>query len=635
MADARRGYARGSGQGAKRRNDRRNRMKTGRLKNIHFVALISIVVVIGLYYLQTNLLEGFEDNTYDLRMKALTTPPQTSRPIVIIAIDEKTIAELGRFPFSRTHYAALLDVATEAGARAVLFDAFFPEVQTKQVDDAFAAAIMRSGRVTLACGFEFDETGNVAGLTSSIPELQNAARRIAHINVFPESDGVIRFTKLVIVHQGKTYPSLGLAGAAELMGTKALEMDGRRVFLGPRKIPTDGEQRLLINYAGPPGLYERISFADVVKGRVPADRLKDRVLFVGATALGIYDMRITPFSNNTPGVEVNAGIADNIAAGNFIRRAAPEKLIDLALIIILGIAATLMIWNLRHSVSLPLTVLLIAFQVAFAGVMFLGGRWISIVYPVLCILLTSAVTGYLRFFVVDRQAREIRSMFASYVSKRVVDVLVKNPEMAKIGGESRELTILFADVQNYTTYSEKRSPADVVRILNDYLAAMTDIVMKYDGTLDKFLGDGILAYWNAPLIQENHTELAVRCALEMMASMGPLQEKWLSAGDEPITWGIGLNTGEVIVGNIGAVGKKMEYTAIGDGVNLTYRIQNESREAGCAVITRALYERVKDSVMAEPLGSFLVKGKRIPVEIFALRGLQPQKTAAAPELRRG
>ncbi len=613
-------------------------MKIGRPKNIHVVALLSILFVIGLYYLQTNLLEGFEDNTYDLRMKALRTSPKSRPNIAIIAIDDKTIAELGRFPFSRVHYATLLDVTTGAGARAVLFDAFFPESQTTPVDDAFATAIKRSGRVTLACGFEFDESGNVAGLTSNIPVLQNAARRIAHINVFPESDGVIRFTKLGIEYRGKTYPSLGLAGAAELMGIKTFEIDGPKVLLGPRRIPIDGEQRMLINYAGPPGVYERFSFADVVKGRVPADRLKDRVLFVGATALGIYDMRITPFSNNTPGVEVNAGIADNIAAGNFIRRAGPEKLIDLVLIIILGIATTLMIWNLRHSVSLPLAVLLIALQVAFAGFMFLVGRWISIVYPVLCILLTSAVTGYLRFFIVDRQAREIRSMFSSYVSKRVVDLLVKNPEMAKIGGESRELTILFADVQNYTTYSEKRSPADVVRILNDYLAAMTDIVMKYDGTLDKFLGDGILAYWNAPLIQENHTELAVRCALEMMAAIGPLQKKWLSAGDEPITWGIGLNTGEVIVGNIGAVGKKMEYTAIGDNVNLTYRIQNESRDAGCAVITRALYERVKNIVITEPLGSFLVKGKRIPVEIFALRGLRPVTPAAdadVPEYRRG
>ena len=599
-----------------------------KLKKIHVLALLAIIFVTGLYYLQTSLLEGFEDNTYDLRVNALRSSRGSHSNIAVIAIDDRTISELGRFPFSRIHYATLLDVTTRAGAKAVLFDAFFPEPQTNAVDDAFAAAIKRSGRVTLACGFEFAEDGSVAGMTGNIPVLKDAARNIAHINVFPDSDGVIRFTKLGITYQEKTYPSLGLAGAAELMGTETFEMGQRKVLLGPRRIPTDSEQRMLINYAGPPGTYDRFSFVDVVKGRVATEKLKDRVLFVGATALGIYDMRITPFSNNTPGVEVNASIADNIATGDFIRRGAPEKIIDLALIIILGIVTTLLTWNLRHLVSLPLVVLLIAGQIAFAGFMFAAGRWISIMYPVISILLTSAVAAYLRFFIVDRQAKEIRSMFSSYVSKRVVDELVKNPEMAKIGGESRELTILFADVQNYTTYSEKRSPAEVVRILNDYLAAMTDIIIKYDGTLDKFLGDGILAYWNAPLIQDNHAELAVRCALEMMAGMGPLQKKWLSAGDEPITWGIGVHTGEVIVGNIGAVGKKMEYTAIGDSVNLTYRIQNESRDARCAVITRSLYERVKDIVTVEPLGSFLVKGKRIPIEIFALRGLQPKEAPA-------
>ncbi|HZV82460.1 MAG TPA: adenylate/guanylate cyclase domain-containing protein, partial [Geobacteraceae bacterium] len=244
------------------------------------------------------------------------------------------------------------------------------------------------------------------------------------------------------------------------------------------------------------------------------------------------------------------------------------------------------------------------------------------VYPVLSIVLVYAVVAYYRFFIVDRQARDIRSMFSSYVSRRVVDELVKNPGLAKIGGESRELTILFADVKNYTTYSERRTPAEVVRILNDYLAAMTDIIIKYDGTLDKFLGDGILAYWNAPLLQENHAELASRCALEMMAAMGPLQEKWRMAGDEPLSWGIGINTGEVIVGNMGAVGKKMEYTAIGDNVNLTYRIQDKSRDAGCAVITRALRDRVDHLMETESLGEIMVKGKSIPIDVYGLKGVR-------------
>jgi adenylate cyclase len=595
--------------------------------NIYLITAIAIFLVVVLYYLQTGLLEGFEEKTYDLRVRTLHRPVAASSAVAIIAIDDKTIAEIGRFPFSRTNYVDLLDVTCSAGAKAVVFDAFFPEVQSAAVDNAFAAAIKRCGNVTLAGVMEFAPDGSVAGFTSNIPLLEKAAKRVAQINVLPDSDGIIRSTRLSIPYKGKVYPSLGISGAAELLGTDSIETGSRSLLLGNRKIPTDAEQRMFIRFVGPPGSYPQYSFADVVKGRVAKEQLAGKVLYVGATALGIYDMRITPFSNNCPGVEINANVADSIARGDFITRGVVEQLFDIAAIILSGILTALIAWRLRHVVSLPLVSILILCYVGVASYLYLAGRWVSIVYPVLTILLVSALVAYLRFFIVDRQARNIRSMFSSYVSKRVVDELVKNPEMAKIGGESRELTILFADVKNYTTYSESRSPAEVVRILNDYLAAMTDIIIKYDGTLDKFLGDGILAYWNAPLFQENHAELATRCALEMMAATVPLQEKWRSAGDEPLSWGIGINTGEVIVGNMGAAGKKMEYTAIGDNVNLTYRIQDKSRDAHAAVITRALRDRVDSFMVTEPLGEIMVKGKKKPIEVFALKALRSEQAA--------
>ncbi|MBW2647006.1 MAG: adenylate/guanylate cyclase domain-containing protein, partial [Deltaproteobacteria bacterium] len=199
--------------------------------------------------------------------------------------------------------------------------------------------------------------------------------------------------------------------------------------------------------------------------------------------------------------------------------------------------------------------------------------------------------------------------------------LVKNPDQAKIGGDNRVSTIMFADIKNYTTYSEKRRPHEVVKILNEYLAEMVDVVIKYEGTLDKFMGDGILAYWNAPIEQEDHAERAVKCTLEMIERMEGLRRQWVSEGTEPLSFGIGINTGEVIVGNIGAVGKKMEYTAIGDNVNLTYRIQNESRHVNCPVMTASVYEQVKDIVVAESMGPVMVKGKHIPVAIYALRSM--------------
>jgi adenylate cyclase len=592
---------------------------------IQLTTLLALALVVVLYYARPGLLENFEDKTYDMRVRVLRQlfAPVTATDIAIVAIDDKSIAEIGRFPWSRHYYADFLERATRAGAKAVLFDAFFPEEQAAPVDGKFAAAVRLSGRTTLAGAFEFAGDGSIIGFRENIPVLQRVASRIAHINVLPDDDGVIRWTRVAIPYRGRYYPSLGLSGAAELLGVREFTPGNHEVVVGPRRIPTDGEQRMLINFSGKAGVYERFSFVDVVKGRVGADRLRGRVLFVGATALGIYDMRITPFDNNMPGVEVNANVADNIRRGDFVTRGVIESLLDIAFIIVLGLATAFVTLKLSHGASLPLVSLLVLGYALIAGYLFHAGRWVSVVYPVMSILVSFAITAYLRFFFFDRKAREIRAMFSSYVSPKVVNELVKNPELARVGGESREITVLFADVKNYTSYSERRTPREVVRILNDYLAEMTHIIMEYDGTLDKFLGDGILAYWNAPLQQENHAELAVRCAVAMIDRMGPLQKKWLREGDEPLSWGIGINTGEVIVGSVGAEGKKMEYTAIGDNVNLTYRIQNESREAGCPVITRALYDRVQEMVEVQSIGSVLVKGRRVPVEVYALKGLRP------------
>ena len=526
-------------------------------------------------------------------------------------------------------FRELIDFASKAGAKAVLLDVLFPEKESTEVDGRLASSIKNSGIITLAAAFEFSQDGSVASMLDNIPVLAGSAKNTAHINVRPDEDGVLRQTRLVISYEGKFYPSLALAAAMEAMGVDEIEVKDYGVVLGPKAIPTDIDAGMLINYAGPPGTYERFSFSDVVKGRVSPGQLRDKVIFVGATAIGIYDMRITPFSNNTPGVEVNANIADNILRGDFMQRGGMETLIDLLSIAALGIVVSLITVRLRASMSFPLVLVLAAGHVCFSYLMFLGGRWLSMVYPIFSVVLAYSVTAYLRFFYLDRKANEIRSMFSSYVSKKVVDELVKDPELARIGGDSRVVTIMFADIKNYTTYSEKRRPQDVVKTLNDYLAEMTNVIIEHEGTLDKFLGDGILAYWGAPLEQEDHAELAVRCALEMIRRMEGLQRKWVSEGTEPLSFGIGINTGDVIVGNIGAKGKKMEYTVIGDNVNLTQRIQSESREVNCPVITDALFERVKDIVVAESMGAVTVKGKHIPFNIYALRGMRSEENQDA------
>jgi adenylate cyclase len=484
-----------------------------------------------------------------------------------------------------------------------------------------AEAVSRSGKVTLSGAFELAPDGVPRGFLRNIPELHRAAQQIAHINIFPDDDGVLRWTRLSLPLDGQSIPSLAYAAALAAVGTPQFEAGDFFLKSAGLRIPTGAGHTLLINYRGPPGTFAQFSFADVLFGRIPKDALRDKTLLVGPTAIGLYDMRISPFSNNIPGVEVNANIADNLLRGDFIDRGGIAALSDLLAIVIGGLLTALIALRLRAPLSFPLVIVLTLAYTVFACLQLTRGHWLSLVYPLLAIGLVYLTASYLRFFFLDRRSRQMRAMFSSYVSPKVVDQLVKNPELAKVGGDSKVITILFADIKNYTSYSERRTPQEVVKTLNEYLAEMTHAIIDFDGTLDKFMGDGILAYWGAPLPQDDHAELAVGCALEMLRRLKLLHAKWAKEGTEPLCCGIGLHTGEVIAGNIGAEGKKMEYTVIGDAVNLTFRIQNESRRANAPVMTEALYERIRERVIAEPLGPVLVKGKEFPINIFALKDL--------------
>ena len=231
-------------------------------------------------------------------------------------------------------------------------------------------------------------------------------------------------------------------------------------------------------------------------------------------------------------------------------------------------------------------------------------------------------TAY-RFLMEERRARDIRKMFSSYVSKRIVDELIRDPSKAKLGGDRKEITVLFSDIRGFTSFSEKHQPEEVVSLLNEYLGAMTEIVFAHEGTLDKFVGDAIMALWGAPVGQPDHAERAARCALAMIAKLKELQAKWTAEGKYVIDIGIGINTGDMVVGNMGAEGKKMDYTVIGDNVNLGARLEGLTRKYNNhIIISEYTYEKIKDVVQATELDSVTVKGKEKPVVVYDLVGLK-------------
>lgn len=587
------------------------------------LAVLSLALVALLYFSQNSLLEAFEEKTYDLRYKSLRGEISPHPDIAIIAMDEKSIAELGRFPWSRSEYARLIDQLSSAGAKRVLFDVFFPETEAAQPDQALANAISRAGNVVLATSFDFDRSFSITGETGSLPSIQNSAAATGHINFFPDDDGVNRRSLLLITrNNGEQVPALGLVGAMAALGVSDWVSYPFEIVLGERRIPVSNPAQLWINYTGAPGIYPRYSFTDVLHGRIPPERLKSKILFVGATALGIYDMRVTPFHGNTPGVEVHATIADNIMSGRYIRHGGVEAMLDLLFMLLLGGVSFYLTTRLRLYSAIPLALALSMFYIALSYQFFLAGHWISMVYPPLAAMVALLVGGSFRYLVLDRSARQMRAMFSSYLSDKLVARLEKNPEAARIGGDSKEVTVLFTDIESFTAFSERHTPQEVVARLNEYLGEMVQVVEQFDGTVDKFIGDGILIYWGAPLAQPDHAILAINCIRAMKQRMESLRQKWRAEGVELFYIRGGIQSGEVVAGNIGFEGKKMEYTVIGDTVNQAARLESSAKYYGLRfLIGEKTFEHTRDICEYRELDRLRVVGKQMPVTIYEPVGI--------------
>ena len=595
------------------------------------LAAVSISSVLFLYYSQNAFLEAFEAKTYDLRFKDLRGPIQPNPDIAIIAIDDKSIAELGRYPWSRDRYAQLIDKLAAAKAKTVLFDAFFPERENAKNDQLFAAAVKRAGNVVLAGALHFDKEARVTSITRSLPEIERGLAGVGLINMFPDDDGVMRRIPLVLEKDGEQMPSLGLVGAMLAMGEAKFVPGYLNIALGERRIPVDEQYKMWINYVGAPGVYPRYSFTDVMKGRIPAEKLKGKILFVGATALGIYDMRVTPFDGNTPGVELHATVADDIISERYIRQSGMEALIDIAFIVILGAFAYFLTTRLHQSRAIPATVVLLAVYIWFTTYMFNHGHWINMIYPVMSAVIAVLVGSGFRYLVLERSAREMRSMFSSYLSPKLVSRLEKDPEAARIGGDTKEVTVLFTDIKGFTTFSEAHPPQEVVSRLNQYLGAMVQVIEQHDGTIDKFIGDGIMAYWGAPLSQPDHARLAIDCIKAINARMKELRTQWQAEGLEAFTIRGGIQSGEVVAGNVGLAGKKMEYTVIGDTVNQAARLEGTAKYYGVTyLVGENTYQRTREICRYRELDKIRVVGKQLPVTIYEpLEGLSILDEATA------
>ena len=635
--------------------------------NFYLISLISVITFIFLQWFNPPFFrELLESKTYDLRLhlrNSLQAQPERN-DIVIVAVDEKSLAEIGRWPWSRTVDADLVSAIAKGKPKVIGIDMFFPQSESSVADRKLGDALRDAGNVVLGMAFlvsknddkavpaaspdfiwdsAFMEVKAVPGIdwkkwayrsSKIIPPPEDIARGVTlgHVNSKADMDGVLRWEILALNYGDDCYPSLALQTARVALGIKPEGMTiygGSAVKLGDRMIRTDLSSLVLINYRGAENSFKYYSAADILKGRLNPEVFRDKIVFLGTTALATYDQKVTPFSGNMPGVEKNANVVQNIILGNFISKS--PGTVELATIICTSLLLILVLPRLSAKKGVILGFGLMGAYFVFSCILlFYQNIVVNLIFPVGNMMFIVATETVTKLLAEEKKAREIRAMFSSYVSPKIVEVLVNNPEKAFLAGERRTVTILFSDIIGFTTASEKLTPEEVVLMLNEYFQEMGETIFRWDGILDKFVGDEIMAVWGAPLDQPDHAELAVRCALNMSDRLDILKEKWRQEGKYVIDCGIGINSGEVVMGNIGWLGKKMDYTAIGNNVNVAARIEKMTRQHGSRIlITENTYDMIKPVIDQGEIGhadinridSVKVRGKDEEVTIFSVKSL--------------
>ena len=506
------------------------------------------------------------------------------KDIVIISIDDKSLQEIGRWPWKRTVWTDILKQTQNSAV--VAFDVAFFEPTDD--DNALGEAMRNAGNVIIAQ--EQDFTRN----TELLPAPGFADVPTAVINIYTDQEGVSR--SIPVMLEGK--PSLAFAVVQKYLGKKV----------------TVPQQKMLINFAGEPGSYKVHSAADVAK--TPQEEFDNKIVFIGATAPDLHDDYLVPTSHKQrmPGVEIHAHATQTILTKQFLRHQTFLSLAIIILIISLISGLLYQFVRIRYS-AIILAVLLIAYVIA-AVFIFKRGIILNIVYPTLTIMATSLTTISYVAGSETKHKKYILGIFGRYVSKDVVEHLLKSEKAIELGGVEREVTSMFADIRGFTAMSEKMTPHEVITFLNHYFGDMTDLIFAHDGTLDKYVGDALFALWGSPLPEKDHAYKAVKCALAIQEKLKTQHKE----GIPPINLGIGICSGPAVVGNMGSK-QRQEFTAIGDTINTSSRLSGTA-SGGQIMITESTYKMIKDKVEVKKLEPLKVKGKEKPLTVYEVLKLK-------------
>ncbi len=586
--------------------------------------LIQAAVMLGLF-IRTDL--GLYDAFF--RFKGTSSPGEN---VVIIAIDDNSISRLGPPAWPRSLHARLLE--NLAQAKAVSFDLTFNAAQGEQEDQAFARAIEKHGRVILAAKFTFgeDEDGElVQGFEPPLPELMAGTAGLGFVNTPTDIDQRVRRSTLVDVNSFEVpFPSLAIATAmaAQNIDYEDLELETGLLRVGKKAIPINPLNQAMIKFWGPKATFKTISYADVIEGKIPPSYFQDKIILIGTITPEDHDFKATPYTTSnmviggaldTPGVEIHASIVQTFLEDAWYQTA--NQPFNIAFLLLVGLLTALVVKERGPWKGLIGTILVALVTVASGYSLWEYQHvWLSLAPPLFLILLTYVVVTAGEFIQAELGRRKTKAMFSRYVSADVVDELLKNPDEISLGGKKQVVTIMFADIRGFTAFSENKDPVDVISRLNEYLTAMTDSIQNHGGTLDKYLGDGLMAFFGAPIYFEDHVERAVKVAREIQTKVAELNRKWAEQGAVPLLVAVGINTGPVVVGNVGSP-ERMDYTLIGEDANLASRVEALTKLFETLVlVSERSYVLLPEGECKSSLqyvGEELVKGFTHPIKVYS------------------
>lgn len=626
---------------------------------IHGTVIGCACALVALVLWRAGALTRLEAVTWDLRARLLYKPEATTDSIRLIFLDQASL-DWGKgrhwsWPWPRQVYAPVLDFCRRAGAKSVAFDVIFSEPSVYGVDDdaalgsaiagapRFVGAVFAGQEQSSETRWPADVPPSPVGLkthgtdlanvhvlshaTFPVPDVATNAALLATVFGNPDPDGVYRRIRPVSVFDGRPVPSLGLACYLAAAPDKTLTF-GDGVFSvssrgGP--LPLDPQGHAILRFRGPSQTHKTVNIAAVIEselrmkaGQAPVIDpafLKDKYVLLGFTAPGLMDLRTSPVGAVYPGVEIHATFLDNLLAADFMRPTPPWMAAVLTLLLSMLGAVAIRLGRSAFQNALAF-VLLVPLPALMGALAYAHGQWMLVALPTAGVLPAMIAALAMNYATEGREKRFIKTAFRQYVSPLVIDELVQQPGRLTLGGETRELSILFSDVRGFTSISEALPPESLTALLNEYLTAMTDIIYRHGGTVDKYEGDAVIAFWNAPLPQPDHALRAVRAALEYQSELARLRPGFRSRYGHELHARIGINTGPVVVGNMGSR-QRFNYTFLGDAGNLAARLEGINKQFGTGLlISEATLKAAGPDVSAREIARVRVVGRRESIRVF-------------------